>query len=310
VDRLLEALRPDVHAKGRDYTSDTVPERETARRLEIETAIVGDPKEHSSSALVARAGAAMLPLDRVVRVDRKDAQGLALREPRRLLEREGWLDLQRLVGAEGARVAGPAGTRRVEIAGHPVFVKAALPFDRSRPPLEAFEHLLALRAAGFRAPEPWLALEGRVDGRRAGVLVTREARGLPLGEHLALALPSASPRERGAMARGLGVAVKALHTARFLLPDLSAPHLLVDGALAGGKRALVFVNPRGLSRAGRLVKRRHAAQGLATLALSLREVAPPRFRLAVLRAYLAGSLRAARPWLEAVKKRLPRQNRG
>src|SRR5213595_3620055 len=42
VEALLEELRPDVHAKGTDYTSETVPERATAVRLGIRMAIVGD----------------------------------------------------------------------------------------------------------------------------------------------------------------------------------------------------------------------------------------------------------------------------
>jgi D-glycero-beta-D-manno-heptose 1-phosphate adenylyltransferase len=48
VEALLETLRPDVHAKGTDYTSETVPERATAARLGIRVAIVGDPKDHST----------------------------------------------------------------------------------------------------------------------------------------------------------------------------------------------------------------------------------------------------------------------
>ncbi len=48
VEALLEFLRPDVHAKGTDYSADTVPERATAARLGIRVAIVGDPKEHST----------------------------------------------------------------------------------------------------------------------------------------------------------------------------------------------------------------------------------------------------------------------
>jgi rfaE bifunctional protein nucleotidyltransferase chain/domain len=48
VESLLEFLRPDVHAKGTDYTADTVPERATAARLGIRVAIVGDPKDHST----------------------------------------------------------------------------------------------------------------------------------------------------------------------------------------------------------------------------------------------------------------------
>jgi bifunctional ADP-heptose synthase (sugar kinase/adenylyltransferase) len=54
VKSLLEELHPDVHAKGTDYTPDTVPERATALRLGIRTAIVGDPKNHSTRGLLAR----------------------------------------------------------------------------------------------------------------------------------------------------------------------------------------------------------------------------------------------------------------
>ncbi len=48
VEKLLEDLRPDVHAKGTDYTADSVPERATSSRLGIRVAIVGDPKHHST----------------------------------------------------------------------------------------------------------------------------------------------------------------------------------------------------------------------------------------------------------------------
>jgi D-glycero-beta-D-manno-heptose 1-phosphate adenylyltransferase len=48
VEALLEDLRPDVHAKGTDYTTETVPERATSTRLGIRVAIVGDPKDHST----------------------------------------------------------------------------------------------------------------------------------------------------------------------------------------------------------------------------------------------------------------------
>jgi D-glycero-beta-D-manno-heptose 1-phosphate adenylyltransferase len=53
VELLLEQLDPDVHAKGTDYSADTVPERETAARLGIRVAIVGDPKDHSTRQLLA-----------------------------------------------------------------------------------------------------------------------------------------------------------------------------------------------------------------------------------------------------------------
>ena len=52
VESLLEDLRPHVHAKGTDYTVETVPERTTAARLGILVAIVGDPKDHSTRDLL------------------------------------------------------------------------------------------------------------------------------------------------------------------------------------------------------------------------------------------------------------------
>ena len=54
VEALLAELRPDVHAKGTDYTTDTVPERELAKKLGVRVAIVGDAKEHSTRDLLAR----------------------------------------------------------------------------------------------------------------------------------------------------------------------------------------------------------------------------------------------------------------
>jgi rfaE bifunctional protein nucleotidyltransferase chain/domain len=54
VKPLLREFQPDVHAKGTDYTPDTVPERDLAALLGIRVAIVGDPKNHSTRGLLAR----------------------------------------------------------------------------------------------------------------------------------------------------------------------------------------------------------------------------------------------------------------
>ena len=54
VGPLLEALRPDVHCKGTDYTLDTVPERDVVNGYGGRVAIVGDPKDHSTRDLLAR----------------------------------------------------------------------------------------------------------------------------------------------------------------------------------------------------------------------------------------------------------------
>ena len=54
VNALLREFQPDVHAKGTDYTPESVPESETAALLGIRVAIVGDPKRHSTRDLFAR----------------------------------------------------------------------------------------------------------------------------------------------------------------------------------------------------------------------------------------------------------------
>ncbi len=54
VGRILRTIRPACHAKGTDYTVDTVPEREVSKSLKIRTVIVGDPKSHASSDVVER----------------------------------------------------------------------------------------------------------------------------------------------------------------------------------------------------------------------------------------------------------------
>lgn len=51
---LLELLQPAVHCKGTDYTADTVPERATVHAYGGRIAIVGDPKDHSTSDLLTR----------------------------------------------------------------------------------------------------------------------------------------------------------------------------------------------------------------------------------------------------------------
>jgi D-glycero-beta-D-manno-heptose 1-phosphate adenylyltransferase len=54
VETLLRALRPDIHAKGTDYTEDSVPERDVVRSYGGRVAIVGDPKDHSTSEMISQ----------------------------------------------------------------------------------------------------------------------------------------------------------------------------------------------------------------------------------------------------------------
>jgi len=54
VEQLLLALKPDIHAKGTDYTEDSVPERDVVRSYGGRVAIAGDQKDHSSSEMIEK----------------------------------------------------------------------------------------------------------------------------------------------------------------------------------------------------------------------------------------------------------------
>lgn len=56
VETLLRTIRPDFHAKGTDYTVDTVPERDIVREYGGKVAIVGDAKDHSTTNLISIIG--------------------------------------------------------------------------------------------------------------------------------------------------------------------------------------------------------------------------------------------------------------
>jgi len=52
VRALIREIRPDIQAKGTDYTEDSVPERDTVAEYGGRVAIVGDAKEHSTSTII------------------------------------------------------------------------------------------------------------------------------------------------------------------------------------------------------------------------------------------------------------------
>jgi rfaE bifunctional protein nucleotidyltransferase chain/domain len=54
VRALIRELRPDFHAKGTDYTAETVPERHVVLECGGQIAIVGDPKDHSTSSFLRK----------------------------------------------------------------------------------------------------------------------------------------------------------------------------------------------------------------------------------------------------------------
>lgn len=54
VRRVIRTLKPDVHVKGTDYTPESIPERAEVEAYGGRTAVAGDPKDHSTTALVAK----------------------------------------------------------------------------------------------------------------------------------------------------------------------------------------------------------------------------------------------------------------
>ena len=54
VKELIRLLRPDIHAKGTDYTAESVPERDVVVACGGRVAIVGDPKDHSTTDLLKK----------------------------------------------------------------------------------------------------------------------------------------------------------------------------------------------------------------------------------------------------------------
>lgn len=52
--RLLQTLKPDFQCKGTDYTAESVPEREIVQAYGGKVVIVGDPKDHSTSAVLEK----------------------------------------------------------------------------------------------------------------------------------------------------------------------------------------------------------------------------------------------------------------
>lgn len=49
---VIRALRPDVQVKGTDYSPETIPEKDEVRRYGGRVAVAGDPKDHSTTALL------------------------------------------------------------------------------------------------------------------------------------------------------------------------------------------------------------------------------------------------------------------
>ena len=54
VRAIIREIRPDIHAKGTDYTTETVPERDEVVSHGGRVEIVGHPKDHSTTAFLSQ----------------------------------------------------------------------------------------------------------------------------------------------------------------------------------------------------------------------------------------------------------------
>jgi rfaE bifunctional protein nucleotidyltransferase chain/domain len=72
---VLASLQPDVHAKGTDYTAESVPEREVVKSYGGRTAIVGDPKDHATTDLIERIQLSVVSSQLSARDTKRKAKG-------------------------------------------------------------------------------------------------------------------------------------------------------------------------------------------------------------------------------------------
>lgn len=54
ADALLQQLKPNLYAKGADYTLKTLPEKDTLKDLDIKAVFVGDKKSHSTTKMIQK----------------------------------------------------------------------------------------------------------------------------------------------------------------------------------------------------------------------------------------------------------------
>ncbi|MEP6922902.1 MAG: adenylyltransferase/cytidyltransferase family protein [Pyrinomonadaceae bacterium] len=54
VEDLIRAIRPDFHAKGTDYTVESVPERDIVHECGGQVVITGDAKNHSTTEMLSK----------------------------------------------------------------------------------------------------------------------------------------------------------------------------------------------------------------------------------------------------------------
>lgn len=54
ADEIIRIIKPDIHAKGTDYTLNNVPEKDVVASYGGKVAIVGDPKSHSTKSIIEK----------------------------------------------------------------------------------------------------------------------------------------------------------------------------------------------------------------------------------------------------------------
>ncbi len=147
VSRILSAIRPACHAKGTDYTVETVPERDVSRALGIETVIVGDPK----IARLARSGGESAV------VERKEGSGWRVTD-----------DIERRAADElstGGRIL----VTRLQYLGDVILTLPAVRAIKDRFPLAEVDYLSRSAGADVLEGEPSFARVFRVPEKQEGL---------------------------------------------------------------------------------------------------------------------------------------------
>jgi len=294
---LLLLLKPDVHAKGTDYTLETVPERTVVESYGGTVAIVGDEKRHSTQEILARIKSDSSPTRRdaaltiapgwegMLAAARLDSFDALMRSTGRIVRAGKRVRVQTL------SIKTPEGSRTLFIKKYVYADRLLRYFCRRGRAQGEWRALHFLKGIGVPCAAPVAVGEHRRWGvLHAAVIVTE---GIPnvveLGEFAEnFSIERDRPgwtRRRKALVTSLATIVARMHNGGFIDHDLHPRNVLVDET-PEGLNLYVLDSPNGRIHASQRTLRRKAVRDLATLAKGLAPYSTPGERIAFLSEYM------------------------
>jgi len=297
VIELLTALEPDIHAKGTDYTLETVPERAVVESYGGQVAIVGDEKRHSTQEILARIksdqsggrrDASVRIADgweAVLAAARLDSFDALMRSTGKLVRTSKRVRVQQLT------IKAPDGPRMLYLKKYVYSDQRMRYFCRRGRARGEWEALHILKGLGVPCVAPVALGEHRRWGvLHSAVIVTEGIEGVANLADFAESFfaERAQPgwaRRRRALVAALATIVARMHNKGFIDRDLHPRNVLVDET-AEGFNLYVLDCPYGRRYASAGTVRRKAVRDLATLARGLAPYSTAGDRVRFLREYL------------------------